>query len=165
MMATDCSLKWREWAEKERVWVIEPGHPIAKGLGQYFEIPHTEMYGERFLIPTPDKVVFISWYPGGEVFRSGVTKAWQRGKWQANRAIPLRPIAVRLGFIDIHRKELPAACIRLHNQLEGVEELLVKILVVLRMWMTADIVADIHYARGVVAKEQVHRQVAHSLCP
>ncbi len=77
MMATDCSLKWREWAEKERVWVIEPGHPIAEGLGQYFEIEHTEMYGERFDIPTPDKVVFISWYEGGEVFRSGVT--YERG--------------------------------------------------------------------------------------
>jgi len=77
MMATDCSLKWREIGEKERVWVIEPGHPIAQGLGEYFVVPHTEMYGERFLIPTPDKVVFISWYDGGEVFRSGVT--YERG--------------------------------------------------------------------------------------
>ncbi len=77
MLGTECSLKWREWAEKERVWVIEPGHPIAAGLGQYFEIPHCEMYGEQFAIPTPDKVVFISWYEGGEVFRSGVT--FERG--------------------------------------------------------------------------------------
>ena len=71
LMGTNCSLKWREIGEKERLWVIEPGHPIAEGLRQYFELPHTEMYGERFDIPQPDKLVFISWFEGGEVFRSG----------------------------------------------------------------------------------------------
>jgi trehalose utilization protein len=71
LMGTGCDLKWREIGEKERIWVIEPGHPIAAGLGQYFEIPHTEMYGERFDIPAPDTLVFISWFQGGEVFRSG----------------------------------------------------------------------------------------------
>jgi len=71
LMGTTCNLKWREIGEKERVWVVEPGHPIAEGLGQYFEIPHTEMYGERFDIPQPDTLVFISWYGGGEVFRGG----------------------------------------------------------------------------------------------
>jgi trehalose utilization protein len=71
LMGTTCNLKWREIGEKERVWVVEPGHPIAEGLGQYFEIPHTEMYGERFDIPQPDTLVFISWYSGGEVFRGG----------------------------------------------------------------------------------------------
>lgn len=71
MLGTNCSLKWREVGEKERLWNIEPGHPISEGIGEYFELPHTEMYGERFDIPTPDKVVFISWFEGGEVFRSG----------------------------------------------------------------------------------------------
>lgn len=64
-------LKWREAGEKERLWVIEPGHPIVDGLSEYFEIPHEEMYGERFEIPAPDTLVFISWFEGGEVFRSG----------------------------------------------------------------------------------------------
>lgn len=77
MMGTNCSLKWREAGERERLWVVEPSHPIAEGLGEYFELPHTEMYGERFDIPTPDKVVFISWFEGGEVFRSGC--CWERG--------------------------------------------------------------------------------------
>jgi trehalose utilization protein len=77
LMGTHCSLKWREAGERERLWVVEPGHPIAEGLGEYFELPHTEMYGERFDIPTPDKVVFISWFEGGEVFRSGC--CWERG--------------------------------------------------------------------------------------
>ena len=71
LMGSSCDLKWREANEKERIWVIEPGHPIAAGLGQYFEIPHTEMYGERFDIPAPDSLVFVSWFQGGEVFRSG----------------------------------------------------------------------------------------------
>ena len=71
LMGTSCSLRWREIGEKERLWVVEPGHPIAAGLPEFFEIPHTEMYGERFDIPQPDAIVFISWFAGGEVFRSG----------------------------------------------------------------------------------------------
>ncbi len=78
MMGTNCSLKWREVGERERLWVTDPSHPIAEGLGPYFELPHVEMYGEFFDIPTPDALVFISWYQGGEVFRSGV--AYHRGK-------------------------------------------------------------------------------------
>jgi len=71
MMGTTCNLKWREIGERERIWVVNPGHPIAAGLPEYFEIPHTEMYGERFDIPQPDELVFLSWFQGGEVFRSG----------------------------------------------------------------------------------------------
>lgn len=77
LMGTNCSLKWREAGEKERLWVIERGHPIAEGLGEYFELPHVEMYGERFDIPTPDALVFVSWFEGGDVFRSGC--CWERG--------------------------------------------------------------------------------------
>jgi trehalose utilization protein len=80
LMGTNCSLKWREIGEKERVWVTAPGHPIVEGLGEYFELPHTEMYGEFFDIPQPDVQVFISWYPGGEVFRSGCAYLRGRGK-------------------------------------------------------------------------------------
>ncbi len=80
LMGTSCDLKWREMGEKERIWVVEPGHPIAEGLGEYFEIPQTEMYGERFDIPAPDTLVFISWFAGGEVFRSGCCYHRGRGK-------------------------------------------------------------------------------------
>src|SRR5690606_1911500 len=71
LMGTSCSLRWREVGERERLWVVDPAHPIVQGLGPYFEIPHTEMYGEHFDIPTPDQLVFVSWFQGGEVFRSG----------------------------------------------------------------------------------------------
>lgn len=77
LMGTPCSLKWRESTDKERIWNICPSHPIAAGLGEYFEIPAEEMYGEPFGIPTPDELIFISWFSGGEVFRSGAT--WRRG--------------------------------------------------------------------------------------
>ena len=77
LMGTTCSLKWREATDKERIWNICPYHPITQGLGEYFEIPAEEMYGEPFGIPTPDELIFISWFSGGEVFRSGAT--WQRG--------------------------------------------------------------------------------------
>ena len=77
LMGTHCSLKWREADEKERLWVVEPSHPIAAGLGEYFELPNEEMYGERFDIPPPDELVLMSWFEGGEVFRSGC--CWRRG--------------------------------------------------------------------------------------
>jgi len=78
LMGTGCGLRWREAAEMERLWVIRPGHPIADGLPAYFELPHTEMYGEVFDIPQPDELVLISWFEGGDVFRSGC--CWHRGK-------------------------------------------------------------------------------------
>lgn len=71
LMGTVCRSKWRENDEKERIRVIEPAHPIARNLPEYIEIEHEETYGERFEIPTPDELVFISWFSGGEVFRSG----------------------------------------------------------------------------------------------
>lgn len=77
LMGTTCALCWREAGERERVWVVNPGHPIAAGLGDCIEIEQSEMYGEPFGIPTPDELIFVSWFQGGEVFRSGAT--WTRG--------------------------------------------------------------------------------------
>jgi trehalose utilization protein len=77
LMGTSCSLTWREAGERERVWVCNPAHPIALGINRYFEIENSEMYGEPFAIPAPEEIVFISWFEGGDVFRSGCT--WKRG--------------------------------------------------------------------------------------
>lgn len=77
MMGTNCSLKWREAGEKERLWNLAQGHPLTEGIGEYIELPNTEMYGEHFDIPTPQELIFVSWFQGGEVFRSGCT--WTRG--------------------------------------------------------------------------------------
>lgn len=79
LMGTSCMLRWREAAERERLWIVNPSHPIVAGLeGECFELEHTEMYGEFFDIPPPDELIFISWFEGGEVFRSGCT--FRRGK-------------------------------------------------------------------------------------
>ena len=75
-----CSLKWREVGEKERVWTVDTSHPITFGVPETFVIPHTEMYGEPFNIPDDGKIVFMSWYEGGNVFRSGVTFQRDAGK-------------------------------------------------------------------------------------
>ncbi|MCC5848060.1 MAG: ThuA domain-containing protein [Verrucomicrobia bacterium] len=80
LMGTTCSLTWREAGEKERLWVCNPGHPIVQGLGPYFELPNTEMYGEPFGVPTADETIFISWFEGGEVFRSGLVYRRGNGK-------------------------------------------------------------------------------------
>jgi trehalose utilization protein len=86
LMGTPCSLRWREAGERERLWVINRNHPIADGLGECVEIPSSEMYGEPFTVPEPMETVFISWFEGGEVFRSGMT--FQRG---AGRVFYLAP--------------------------------------------------------------------------
>ncbi len=80
MMGTSCSLHWREVGEKERLWVVAPNHPITQGVPETFTLPHSEMYGERFEIPDDGKIIFLSWFEGGNVFRSGVTFVRDNGK-------------------------------------------------------------------------------------
>lgn len=86
LMGTPCALSWREAGERERLWVVNPGHPIAAGLPRYFELETEEMYSEPFGVPEPLETVFVSWFQGGEVFRSGLT--YQRG---AGRIFYFRP--------------------------------------------------------------------------
>ena len=81
LMGTGCMLRWREAGELERMWIVAPGHPILRGIeGDFLELPATEMYGEHFDIPPPDELLLISWFAGGEVFRSGCTFRRGQGK-------------------------------------------------------------------------------------
>jgi trehalose utilization protein len=77
LMGTRCTLRWRH-DDRETVWTVAPGHPIADGVPETFVIPEQEMYGEFFDVPPPDELVFISSFAGGEVFRSGC--CWTRGR-------------------------------------------------------------------------------------
>lgn len=86
LIGTYGSLKWREADEKERLWNVSPAHPIMEGIGDYIELEQEEMYGERFDVPDPDELVMISWFQGGEVFRSLMT--WRRG---LGRVVYFRP--------------------------------------------------------------------------
>lgn len=86
LMGTGCDLKWREAGERERLWVVDPSHPIVEGLPEVITLDQEEMYCEHFDIPPPDELFLVSWFQGGEVFRSGCT--WRRGQ---GRIAYLRP--------------------------------------------------------------------------
>ncbi|MDD6735001.1 MAG: ThuA domain-containing protein, partial [Clostridiales bacterium] len=78
LLGTSGSLSWREDGDKTRLWILSPEHPILKGINKPFiELEHEETYSERFDIPAPDDLLTITWYEGGEVFRSGC--CWKRG--------------------------------------------------------------------------------------
>ncbi len=70
LMGTTCALRWRD-DDRETLFTVNPGHPIARNVPPVFTIPEQEMYGEYFDIPQPDELVFLSSFKGGEVFRSG----------------------------------------------------------------------------------------------
>ena len=80
LMGTSCDLKWREVDDHERLWVVAPGHPIAEGLPEHIDLPREEMYGEPFDVPAPEELVLVSWFSGGEVFRSGCCYSRGRGR-------------------------------------------------------------------------------------
>jgi trehalose utilization protein len=79
LLGTSCDLRWRD-DDRERLWCVNPGHPIAEGVPLSFELENEEMYGEPFDIPAPDETVFLGWFAGGEAFRSGSTFTRGRGK-------------------------------------------------------------------------------------
>jgi len=80
LMGTSCDLKWREDEQPCRIWNVNPGHPITQGIGDFIDLEMEEMYGEHFDIPAPDELVLVSWYPGGEIFRSGCVYKRGNGK-------------------------------------------------------------------------------------
>ena len=71
LMGTSCSLGWREGKDRQRIWNLAPGHAITQGIGDAIELGNEETYGERFDIPEPDELLFITWSSTGYVLRSG----------------------------------------------------------------------------------------------
>lgn len=80
LMGTGCRSKWWEKEDRERLFVVMPSHPIAAGLPEHFELPIEETYCEHFNIPVPDELVFISWFSGGAVLRSGCCYHYGSGR-------------------------------------------------------------------------------------
>ncbi len=80
LMGTCCNLTWREDGDRELLWVVNPAHPIAQGIGRFVNIEHEETYGEPFGIPEPQQTVFIGNFEGGEVLRAGCCWRKQNGK-------------------------------------------------------------------------------------
>ena len=80
LLGTTGRLIWRESGDTEVLWNVNPFHPITKGIGEKFILPAEETYGEFFDVPKPDDNIFIGWFSGGEVFRSGLTFTRGLGK-------------------------------------------------------------------------------------
>jgi len=95
LMGTTCDLNWRESGDRERLWVVDPAHPIAESLGEGFTLDAEEMYGEHFDVPAPDRLVLISWFSGGEVFRSGC--CYERGRGRIFSSAPVTRRIRRIG--------------------------------------------------------------------
>lgn len=75
------TLRWRESDDSQRVWTVNPSHPICRGLAQEsFVIPQDETYGEYFEIPNPDELLFLTVSSQQEVLRSGLCYHRGRGK-------------------------------------------------------------------------------------
>ncbi|MEP6756734.1 MAG: ThuA domain-containing protein [Chthonomonadales bacterium] len=60
------------------ITTLLPKHAIAKGLPANFTIPHTEVYGGVFQVPTPDATIFGEKWDTNEEFTAGC--AWKVGK-------------------------------------------------------------------------------------
>lgn len=80
LMGTSCSLSWRDDAERELLWVVNPAHPIAQGIGRFIKLEREETYCEPFGIPEPQQTVFLAGFEGGEVFRAGCCWRKENGK-------------------------------------------------------------------------------------
>lgn len=78
LLGTSCTIKWRESDDRELIWCVNPAHPISEGIEGFIDLEHEETYSEYFDIPQPDELVFVSWFSGGEIFRSGC--CFNRGK-------------------------------------------------------------------------------------
>ncbi len=71
LMGTTCNLLWLENGASERLFMVDPSHPIVQGIDRCIELPHEEIYAEPFDIPSPHDYIIGSCFEGGEIFRSG----------------------------------------------------------------------------------------------
>ncbi len=70
IVGTSGHLQWGD-DQPEILWNMMPGHPIAAGIPDHIDLELEEMYGEPFMIPQPDELVFGGWFKHGNIFRSG----------------------------------------------------------------------------------------------
>ena len=53
LMGTSCDLKWRVADERERLWVVAPGHPIAEGCPSASSSSRRRCTASRSTSPPP----------------------------------------------------------------------------------------------------------------
>lgn len=78
VLGTSGNHPWKNDGKLEKIWCVQPNHPIAIGIPNVFELPKEEKYFEPFEIPTPQELIFISGFQNGDIIRSGMT--WRLGK-------------------------------------------------------------------------------------
>ncbi len=79
IVGTSGKLLWGD-EQQELIWNVLPAHPIAAGIPEHIDLGIEEMYGEPFMIPQPDELIFVGWFQHGYVFRTGCTFFRGRGK-------------------------------------------------------------------------------------
>ena len=79
LLGTTLNLHWKH-GDSEKLFCVNPAHPIAAGITEPIILENEEMYGEFFDIPKPDDEIFLGWFKSGQVFRSGVTFTRGMGK-------------------------------------------------------------------------------------
>jgi len=72
LVGTSGNLQWGD-DQREILWTLMPSHDIAKGIPDHIDLELEEMYGEPFMIPQPDELIFAGWFKHGNLFRSGCT--------------------------------------------------------------------------------------------
>ncbi len=72
LLGTSLNLHWMH-GDSEKLFCVNPAHPIAAGITEPIVLENEEMYGEFFDIPKPDDEIFLGWFKSGHIFRSGVT--------------------------------------------------------------------------------------------
>lgn len=80
LCGTRCSVHWRESCENGHIWIVDPTHPIVQGVANPIELEAEETYAEPFDVPTPDELIGITWWKGGEIFRGMSIYKRGRGK-------------------------------------------------------------------------------------
>ena len=79
LMGTSCDLKWRDADERELIWTVAPAPDRARACRRRRHRPGGDV--RRVLRhPAPDELVLVSWFTGGEVFRSGCCFRRGRGR-------------------------------------------------------------------------------------
>lgn len=72
LVGTSGNLQWGD-DQQEILWTLMPSHAIAAGIPDHVDLELEEMYGEPFMIPQPDELIFAGWFKHGNLFRSGCT--------------------------------------------------------------------------------------------
>lgn len=73
---------WTSYVDEgkaEHLWIVLPGHPIAKGVKD-FVVPHEEIYTEPFSVPEPESVVVEGTWDSGHRNRAVMTWAVGKGR-------------------------------------------------------------------------------------